>query len=375
MKRSTTTLKGKRLQTAKWTAASLPSYTASSDCSEDEFGPKVAGTNTLSRMYETGDWSDLTVEAIDGKVFKVHKSVVCPASPYFNTACTSGFLETHTNRVSLPESAKIVDAILRHFYETPAPWTEKVFYGKTSALPTTSEGNDLMELRVAIDKYGIASLVGDVEDAFAALLQYHQRHHDYKAVTLLGRKIFDAEGDFWFKMRLGVASATASFVPDILKDNDSFEGSIIQHNSCYSIPKATVTSTRTATSTVYKGTTVYAGKTTTSTRLQTVFTTSTVTAQRTTTTTFYPIASSTSVQSYGFRVLASPEAGSAMVGKWMITPANNHKDKYDHDDFDEFQASFAVFNASSFRDGTVMGFSGDNIVTLEDLPPTAGGDP
>ncbi|GIZ48335.1 hypothetical protein CKM354_001140000 [Cercospora kikuchii] len=145
--------------------------------------------------------------------------------------------------------------------------------------------------------------------------------------------------------------------------------------SCYNIPKATVTSTRTATSTVNRGATIYTGKTTTITRTQTSLITSTATAQRTITTTFYPIASSNPVQTYGFRVLAPPEAGSAIAGKWMITPANNHKDKYDHDDFDEFQASFAVFNASSFQQGTVMGFSGNNIVTLEDLPPAAGGSP
>ncbi|PPJ60814.1 hypothetical protein CBER1_11542 [Cercospora berteroae] len=145
--------------------------------------------------------------------------------------------------------------------------------------------------------------------------------------------------------------------------------------SCYNIPKATVTSTRTATSTLNKSATIYTGKTTTINRTQTAFITSTATAQRTITTTFYPMASSNPVQTYGFRVLAPPEAGSDIAGKWMIFPANNHKDIYDNDPFDEFEASLAVSNASSFQQGTVMGFTaGNGIQVVEDMPPEAEGD-
>lgn len=67
-------------------------------------------------MYETGQWSDLTIEA-GGKQFKVHKCVVCPACPFLHAACTRGFLESQTNVIKLPESEIVIDTILRHFYE------------------------------------------------------------------------------------------------------------------------------------------------------------------------------------------------------------------------------------------------------------------
>ena len=69
-------------------------------------------------MYETGDWSDLTIEA-GRKEFKIHKSVVCSACPFINAACTKGFLETHTNNIKLPESAETIEAMLQHFYAIP----------------------------------------------------------------------------------------------------------------------------------------------------------------------------------------------------------------------------------------------------------------
>ena len=92
-------------------------------------------------MYETGDWSDLTIEA-GRKEFKIHKSVVCSACPFINAACTKGFLETHTNNIKLPESADIMEAMLQHFYAIPL-WSPEQLGRKRPFL---------IELRAATDK-------------------------------------------------------------------------------------------------------------------------------------------------------------------------------------------------------------------------------
>ncbi|PPJ60816.1 hypothetical protein CBER1_11540 [Cercospora berteroae] len=217
--------------TARRTAPIPKVYTDSSDESEDERGPTAEEKPVLERMYETSDWSDLTIQAGDGKVFKVHKTVVYPASPYFNEACTAGARETHTNHVNLPESTKTVDAILRHFYKTPALWTRRDFHDQEVIETAAAEGADLIALRVAVNKYDIDSMIADVEDAFAALLEYYQNHNDFKSLIWIGQQIFDEEDHFLYKMRRAVASTTAKFVSDILEHEPSSEG--LRWNSDY----------------------------------------------------------------------------------------------------------------------------------------------
>lgn len=106
---------------------------------------------TCLSMYETGEWADLTIEAQGGKLFKVHKTIVCPALPFFHAACTAGFRETHTNHIKLLETNAVVDAILRHFYGVPAAWTEEATYGTCEQLQLEC-WQDLIRLRTAADK-------------------------------------------------------------------------------------------------------------------------------------------------------------------------------------------------------------------------------
>lgn len=73
-------------------------------------------------MYETGEWSDMTIET-SSKTFQVHKAVIC-GNDFFNAACTQGFLETGTNNIKLPESARVVDCMLRDLYEYEYPEAE-----------------------------------------------------------------------------------------------------------------------------------------------------------------------------------------------------------------------------------------------------------
>lgn len=117
---------------------------------------RVAYADQATSMYETGEWSDLTIEA-GGKEFKVHKSVVCSACPFVEAACTKGFRETHTNRIKLPERAVTVEAMLQHFYAV-LWWNTTLFATK----PTGADvmyAKDLIDLRTAADKARLYQLV------------------------------------------------------------------------------------------------------------------------------------------------------------------------------------------------------------------------
>ncbi|KAK3691908.1 hypothetical protein LTR37_018339 [Vermiconidia calcicola] len=70
----------------------------------------------LQRMFETGEFSDLTI-GTSTKTFKVHKAVVCQKSPFFRAACTRDFLEAKTGHINLEENESVIYASLQHLYE------------------------------------------------------------------------------------------------------------------------------------------------------------------------------------------------------------------------------------------------------------------
>ena len=49
---------------------------------------EIADTYDTISALEDGSFSDLKVVSSDGKVFNVHKVVLCTQSPYFRAACT-----------------------------------------------------------------------------------------------------------------------------------------------------------------------------------------------------------------------------------------------------------------------------------------------
>lgn len=61
-------------------------------CVRHGFGlaANVNDSNQLTRMLETGDHSDLVLRCTDGKIFNVHKAIVCAQSDFFSRACQSG---------------------------------------------------------------------------------------------------------------------------------------------------------------------------------------------------------------------------------------------------------------------------------------------
>ncbi|SMQ52117.1 unnamed protein product [Zymoseptoria tritici ST99CH_3D7] len=113
--------------------------------------PSVA----LSRMYNTGAWSDLTIVTAT-KTFAVHKSVVFASNATFFRAAiarVSGQMIIH-----MDEPEAVVDAILRHFYELPIEWLEKSPTGPVLADGLLSRGTDCAHLIVAAEKFDIGKL-------------------------------------------------------------------------------------------------------------------------------------------------------------------------------------------------------------------------
>ncbi|CAK1367098.1 hypothetical protein CB0940_10425 [Cercospora beticola] len=109
--------------------------------------------STLKRIYQSGEWSDLTISTAT-RDFHVHKAIVCPACPFFEAACTRDFREARTGVVTLPESAEAVEGILKFIYGLPL--------GEVTVEHATSENinhlRQLVDMHVAADKYDLPGL-------------------------------------------------------------------------------------------------------------------------------------------------------------------------------------------------------------------------
>ncbi|KAK3291160.1 uncharacterized protein B0H64DRAFT_43488 [Chaetomium fimeti] len=56
----------------------------------------------LSRLHGDDKWADLTV-ICGGETFRLHRAVICPQSPFFEKACSGGFIEATTGQINLSE--------------------------------------------------------------------------------------------------------------------------------------------------------------------------------------------------------------------------------------------------------------------------------
>ncbi|KAI6758241.1 hypothetical protein HG530_010481 [Fusarium avenaceum] len=82
-----------------------------------------AQTLSISELFKTGDYSDLTIVCGDDR-YKVHKAVVCPRSPFFKKACDGNVEESQTNEVKLPDDDPVavrmmIEYLYRHTYTPP----------------------------------------------------------------------------------------------------------------------------------------------------------------------------------------------------------------------------------------------------------------
>ncbi|KAM3414159.1 hypothetical protein BST61_g10817 [Cercospora zeina] len=109
--------------------------------------------NSLKRIYESGEWSDLTISTAT-RDFHVHKNIVCPASTFFEAACTRDFKEAHTGIVKLPESAETVDGILKFIYGLPVGQATV----EHAAADNIDHLRECVDIHVASDKYDLPGL-------------------------------------------------------------------------------------------------------------------------------------------------------------------------------------------------------------------------
>ncbi|KAK4032099.1 hypothetical protein C8A01DRAFT_41456 [Parachaetomium inaequale] len=72
--------------------------------------------DALSALHGDDKYADLTVTCGD-HTFKLHRAVVCPQSPFFENACSGGFMEAFTGHVDLgEENPEIVAKFLQFMY-------------------------------------------------------------------------------------------------------------------------------------------------------------------------------------------------------------------------------------------------------------------
>ncbi|KAI6869602.1 hypothetical protein KC338_g2495 [Hortaea werneckii] len=75
----------------------------------------------LKGLWCTGKGSDLTIRC-EGRDFKVHKTVICLASPVLDRACNNSLLETHTRLIEHNEyDADTVERMIGYMYTDDYP--------------------------------------------------------------------------------------------------------------------------------------------------------------------------------------------------------------------------------------------------------------
>ncbi|WJG37254.1 uncharacterized protein FOBCDRAFT_245766 [Fusarium oxysporum Fo47] len=57
---------------------------------------------SLSKLYETGTYSDLIITC-GNDTYQVHKAIVCPRSSFFTAACSGKFKEGQEGKINLPD--------------------------------------------------------------------------------------------------------------------------------------------------------------------------------------------------------------------------------------------------------------------------------
>lgn len=79
--------------------------------------PDVFPEDTNKALFETGKFSDLTIECKDWR-FKAHKSVICVQSAFFERACEGGFKVCQSPR-SLGHSTKEIQESVENVIRFP----------------------------------------------------------------------------------------------------------------------------------------------------------------------------------------------------------------------------------------------------------------
>lgn len=90
------------------------------------------------------------------KIFKVHKNIVCPASPFFHAACTSGFRETTSGHIKVGEDEQVIEVLIRHMYELEVPhlsfntWSQRDSENETTVTSLEKDARREAHLRLLL---------------------------------------------------------------------------------------------------------------------------------------------------------------------------------------------------------------------------------
>ncbi|KAH8880254.1 hypothetical protein GQ53DRAFT_670182 [Thozetella sp. PMI_491] len=118
---------------------------------------RATASPSLASLYRDERYSDLLLTC-QGRKFKVHKAIVCPQCPFFDRACTSGFLDSQQGSLDLPDvDPNVLECVIKYLYtgrysdgdpetESPSPPEEVIqrprsSQGSTSASSISGDEN------------------------------------------------------------------------------------------------------------------------------------------------------------------------------------------------------------------------------------------
>ena len=119
-------------------------------------------------------------DGIGSKIFHVHKKILCSLSPYFEAACSSRWLESGSNRISLStDDPKIVELFVQWMYTGNFGYYEAgqkpLFEARIDTFGTCKNFVDVLtRLYILANKLQIAGLQDRV---ITELLSSESHHH------------------------------------------------------------------------------------------------------------------------------------------------------------------------------------------------------
>ncbi|GIZ45611.1 hypothetical protein CKM354_000877000 [Cercospora kikuchii] len=122
----------------------------------DAYKPLISN---VQQLFASGEYSDLKITC-EGKIWNVHRNIVCPACPFFETCCRD-FEEARIGVINLPYDPKYaVEALISYIYTadyTTDDWlrSEKMLFQ--------------IRVHTIADKYGLPALSALAEAKFAAI--------------------------------------------------------------------------------------------------------------------------------------------------------------------------------------------------------------
>jgi len=126
-------------------------------------------TDSLSRAYSDLAWAwrseprpftDVILIA-EGRRFPAHKVVLCARSEYFRALLASGLKESRQDEVTMSDiGPDVLDILLGFLYRNMLPLEDD----------TSLDGDRLVSLLIAANRFGVAELTAQLEDVIAANL-------------------------------------------------------------------------------------------------------------------------------------------------------------------------------------------------------------